>query len=312
VTRHPPVAAARIALAAAAVLVAATCSPGPSAPVAAAPGRIAADIGLDDDYTLVLVDGHGAVTALPPPPGDPVMVATSVDGRLAVTTSDRRVFVSDAARTAWSEVALDVPAEAAAAELLMLAWSAGGPLAILFTDPEDVRTIGIGVTDPGAGLSSWIPLTTGLGGGPPAWIGRDRLAIPTRDDRDSPTLTTVDVATGAVQSVVAGPRMIAASSDGTKIAILTADWRTIEVWSAAAWAADDTDGREAVIGPDPGPAGIDGLALDPTGRHLAVALSTRDLTDAASLRIYGAASAWRAPSDVDLGAGVVTSLGWVT
>ncbi len=264
---------------------------------------------------------HGIVVTLTGPPGSgaihvldgagvwsPVRLQTdgigtlavAPDGRLAATTLDGRLLVTDG-EDEWRPVDLGTIPPAVEHDTFRIGWSADGRLAVVVAEAGDALISGIVVLDPDTSGGRWLGRALGLGGDPPAWLGPDRIVVPTRDVDDRPTATILDAATGEVIGVEPEVRAVSASADGATVATLGPDRRSVEVLDAAAWIARDEGGRRATFALAAEPEAVDALALSLDGDQLAAA---RSGGQASTVDVWTAAESWSlALSSSPLGAG---------
>jgi hypothetical protein len=258
-------------------VAAAACSPDPSEEPVAFDGRLLVHTGRPRPGSLYAIDGRGSRTDVPTPDGGLRSFAAALDGRLAGTADDGAVVVAGGDGAAWQPVPLgEVPLEARFADVRLPAWSPDGRLAVLFGDAATATTSGLLLADPTTDGTFWIDLAGGLGGHPPAWLDVARLAVPTRDVEDRPTLAILEVDESRVEGVRQGVRLLAASADGSTLVIVAPDRRTVEVWRPAGWEAGQDAALLARFEAAPAAMVVDAIALDATGDRLALGIVSPD------------------------------------
>jgi len=315
-TALPP-AARRAAPVLVALLVAAlvACAPEPSPPTpepAAFDGRLVVHTGRPEPDQLFALDGRGDETPADPPAGGLRWFAAAPDGRLAGVDGDGRILVAEGLGASWLPVSTgEVPAEASEADIRLPAWSPDGRLGVLYGDSGTASALGVLVVDPATDGGLWVPLDTGLGGYPPAWLDASRLGVPTRDSEDRPTLTILDIDVGTGGLASHAGRALAASPDGSTLAVLRPDARTVELWRPAAWlagAAGAPLGRvvatDAVV--------VEALALDDTGDNLALGTADPDGTTEGVVAVHDGSDGWSVSLERPIAAGApIGALGFV-
>ena len=305
-TRLPPIARRSvIALAVTLVVVVAACGPEPTSPTrepVAFDGRLLVHTGRPEEVQLFAVDGRGRETALATPEGGLRWFAAAADGRLAGVGPDGSISVADASAKRWGEMSTEEVPAGVTGDIRLPAWSTDGRLAIVYGDSVTAAVLGVLVLDPATGGGLWVDLDAGLGGYPPAWLDAGRLAIPTRDATDRPTIVVLAVDSAAVEATVTGGRALAASPDGSTVAVLRADGRTVDLLRPADWlggAAEPLLGRIQVAEA----SSIDALALDRTGDRLAVGIVTTDDGVPGVVRVHDGTDGWAVALERPMAAG---------
>jgi hypothetical protein len=296
-------------------VVLAACGPDPSPPTpepAAFDGRLLVHTGRPEADQLFALDGRGGEAPVEPPAGGLRWFAAEPAGRLAGVGGDGTIVVAQEPGAPWLPTSTDeVPAEAREADVRLPAWSPDGRLGVLFGDSGAATLFGVLVVDPATGGGLWVPLEAGLGGYPPAWIDASRLAVPSRDSQDRPTLTILEIDSGAAELAGRSARALAASPDGSTVAVLLPDSRTIELWRPAAWlgASDGTPlGRVVARDGDV----IEALALDRLGDRLALGTSGSDGTTGGGVAIHDGSDGWSVSLERPMEAGArIGALGFV-
>ena len=293
-TSRPPL--RRLGLAVAAI-AAAACAPGPpstptgilvspspviipsaassTSSLAAFPGSLLVLVESPDDRVFLAWTGDGRSRPIALSGRGLVRAAAGPDGRLAATTLDRSVVTAADPDGDWQPLIVGpLPDAAETAEVLLPAWSPSGGLAVVHARASTASVVGVALVAPADGSTRWLPLDTGLGDQDPAWLDDRHLVISTRGRGDAPTVTILDVVTGTARAV-AGSRAAVAAADGSIVAVLDTDERTIEI--RAPDPAGGLDGATVAI-LDPLPAGlrVDGLALPADGSAVAVATTVSD------------------------------------
>jgi hypothetical protein len=281
VSLHPPPhrrIAGALLLAAA---VATACGPSPSPEPAAFDGRLLVQTGRPEAVPLLAIDGAGTVTAVPPPATGLRWFAAALDGRLAGVDEAGAILVAGADGATWRPIPLaEVPLDHRAADVRLPGWSPDGRLAVLFGDARTAVTAGVLLADPSTEGTFWLDLPAGLGGYPPTWLDAARLAVPTRDAEDRPTLAIVDVDASRILEVREGVRLLAASADRSTLVLVADDRRTIEVWRPDGWEAGHDTALLARFAAAADGSVVDALALDATGDRLALGIVSADGTTA--------------------------------
>jgi len=314
-TRRARLALGPASIFAVAILAVAACGPEPSSPTpepAAFDGRLLVHAGRPESSQLFALDGRGVETDVALPAGGLRWFAAGADGQLAGVDAEGRIVVADGSGASWRAVSTsEVPVEARAADIKLPAWSPDGRLAVLWGDSATATSIGVLVVDPATDGELWLDLAAGLGGYAPAWLDASRLAAPTRGAQDEPTMTILDVDAGSTELAARGARAVAASPDGSTLAVLLPDSRTVELWRPATWLG----------APDEGPLGrakvpegsiVEALALDRTGDHLALASVASDDTTDGLVAVHDGLDGWALALERPIAAGSpIGSLGFV-
>lgn len=270
----------------------------PATPVApgdaSGPLRLLVLLGRPGSMRLLWLDGARQV-AIPLPDGDVRWISGSASRGLVVTSGpDGRILAAGpfvvGERPDWREIRIDADARR---------WL-GQPVAVAVADPSG-DSIAAVAADPGSGFADGHVAILDPSGGPvrillfpgrwdgraPAWLGSGRVAISTRDERDSAGLAIVDLATAGARRWGTAIAAFAASGDGLTLAFQDRDDRRV--------LTGPVDGLLA--GASPAPLPIDPrsrlaaqLLLDVTGRRLAIAwLDDAGDTTAYSMYERGAA-----------------------
>ncbi len=283
-----------LVLVAAATLVAAACGPGPSPTPrpTAFDGRLLVHTGRPEVNQLFGIDGRGDEIEIAVPEGGLRFFAAALDGRLAGIRGDGTILVASATGADWRPAAMDeVPPDATTSDIRLPAWSPDGRLAILFGDAGSATTAGVLIVDPATDGGLWIGLEAGLGGYPPAWLDVELLAVPTRDAAtDDPTMSIVAVDTGIVDQVVPDARVLAASPDGSTLAIVTGSG-AVELRRPADWRAG-TDEPPLERFEPAGSGVVDAVALDRTGDRLAIGTMAADGGAPGDVRVLDGTAGW--------------------
>jgi hypothetical protein len=297
----------------AAMLVAAACEAEPSPPTpepAAFDGRLLVHTGRPAWTQLFAVDGYGRETEVAVPAGGLRWFAAAPDGRLAGIDGEGRVLVAGPDVPTWRPVAMDeVPGDAEAADVRLPAWSPDGRLAVVFGEAGAATIAGVLIVDPATDGTLWVGLVAGLGGYPPGWLDSARLAVPTRDSGDRPAITVLDVDAGSVGPEIAGARGVAASPDGSTLAVID-DSGAVEVWRPADWLAQG-DGHPLERFEPTGPGSVEAVALDRTGDRLAIGVADPDGGTPGNVRVLDGTDGWAVVIDRSMGGAPIGALGFV-
>ncbi len=300
---RPAVVLALVALAG----CAAGCAPGPG-PVPAPRSVVLA--GRPGSATLVLVSTDGAVRELELPATDATWLAADAAGRLVLTLADGKIVRTDRpagdGRSRWLPVTVGGSASAPEGPLAFAVPDGpGGRVAALEASFGSGAPASLVLIDLAGRGSRAIPLGREAQGSAPAWLAGDRLAAIVLDPSGGPSAVLVDAASAEVRPGRQGVAAIAASSDGSRIATVGADGRSVEIRSGAAWpgAGPWEDPPVARIG-SPAIGIAAAVALDPAGRSLAVVWTDGELVARSVVR-YDAAVGWRETSRYPLPEGTL-------
>jgi hypothetical protein len=301
-------------------LIVAACGqdPPPSTSPTPVPGtsnRLAVLTGPPEARRLIAYAGRVAAP-LTLPPGATTWIAADPRGRLAATQADGTILVRDTERADWQvlDVGGDPPT---GGQALMATWSPGGRLAAIVADVETARMTGVLIIDLAAGGAGVRPLGLGLEGSPPAWLDDIHVALPGRD-HDEPRLTILDTEDGSTLAIPDPIRSLAASADGSTVAIIPADGTDVEVWRAGPWSTARRAGTEppdaarlSVLRPPVGTVRPASLAFDPADGRVAVAWSDVDGTTAV-VTVHAPNEAWAAVSRISIEpTSAVPALAWL-
>ena len=148
-------------------------------------------------------------------------------------------------------------------------------------------------------------------GAAPAWLDSRRVVVSGLTARGMPGTAVVDTATGATSAGPAGVRASATSTDGRWIAVVRADQRSIDVEETGRWLANGAGAIPSRSVPAELGGVVVALALDASGRSLAVVWTGPDLVPAAVVR-YEDAGGWRERGRIALRPGTTrAAVAWV-
>lgn len=254
---------------------------------------------------LRIVSADGSLGAFDERP-DPV-IAVSAGGGVVIVV-DPQFLVSLATidgsdRVAWRRFELPTDGRA---DRPLLAISADGATIALATGPLQGRTFDLNLIDVARGAARSIPVARGLNG-PPVWLGLRTIAINVLGHDQHAGFVIVDVTTGVVSELPTVGFSIAASADGSTVAL------------------DDSASGEALVGtrqnldagnpagmariPSPPGFAVDDVALSGDGTRLAI---VRRAAEATSLEVLALVDgAWSRRALVTLGADAVLSIAWL-
>lgn len=252
---------------------------------------------------LQVTDPGGSLTPFDGPPDGAVGV-TAGAGVVVVIASDGSVVWSpqpDEATRSWKPLtlpgAVNDPRRAALAP-------DGARVAFAVGQPQ--RPFDLAIVDLASGASRSIPMTAGLNGGP-TWIGPDRIAVNgIRSDRWS-GFVLVDAASGTAAEVTSVGFSVAATADGTSVAVDESGRGDVYVGLEADWAGGRLDRMTRLSGPDG--VGIEGLALNADGSRLAI---VRRPDSGMTVEILAAVDrGWLSVRTVAVGGDDPVSIAWV-
>jgi hypothetical protein len=250
----------------------------------------------DSTGTLMPFDG----------PGEPVVMVGASEGRVVAATNDGRLLASvttTGSGQPWT--LLPVPFDLAAGSPLVALSPHGGELAIAVGELQDER-FDLVVVDVGTAASRSIPVDRGLNG-PPSWIGPTSVAIDVIRPSGESGLASIDVASGAVADLPGDSRLATSTLDGRTVAI-DAPSGAVLVGAAALWRAGTTAGMTSL--PAIAGTGVDGLALSPDGRRLAI-VRRRD-AGGTSIDLYAVIEgAWERARSLVISGDPAVSIAWL-
>ncbi|HUQ78715.1 MAG TPA: hypothetical protein VM427_07610 [Patescibacteria group bacterium] len=224
-----------------------------------------------------------------------IVVDPAFRARLGTTSgSDRR---------AWRPFALPTDGRA---ERPLLAVSPDGATVAVAAGPVQARTFDLILIDVADGTRRSIAVDRALNG-PPAWLGVGSIAINVLGPDQHAVLDVVDTATGEVRALPTYGSSIAASSDGSLVAIDDSASGEVLVGTRATLDAGDP----AVMARIPNPAGFasEAMALSDDGTRLAIAWRSDRAT---SLEVLAHVDgAWMRGTPVAFGANAVLSIAWL-
>jgi hypothetical protein len=254
---------------------------------------------------LQVTDGAGDLVAFDGPP-DPVVAVTASDGRVVAATADGSLVTSSGSggtRT-WTSVA--VPGGVGAGVPLMAASPFGRKLALAVGEPQG-STFELVLADVGLGTSHSISVQRGLNG-PPAWIGPGIVAVDVINAAGESALATIDIATGAVTDDALAGQVVSATLDGERLAF--DDPATGEVLVGDARTAGQGPQDHVVRLAGPAGAGVESLAISPSGDRLAVVRRTDAGT--ASIELYRAVEqGWKSARTIGLAGDEAVTVAWL-
>ena len=294
-------------------------SAAPTVPASAARGTGALLVVLDVTRGRTAIAGYaadGAPSAITPPSGEVQWLAADSRGRLVATRVDGGIVRATGPALAdpdWLDLGSaptagspprsfgvpDPTGETIAA--LVAAYGSGGlsSLAIL----RDASHVAAGPSAIATGVEA--------NGAAPAWLDDRRVVVCGLTSRGTPGTVIVDTATGATSPGPAGVRASATSTDGRWIAVVRADQRTIDVEETARWLANGAGAIPSRSVPAELGGVVVALALDTSGRSLAVVWTGPDLVPAAVVR-YEDTGAWRERGRIVLRPGTTrAAVAWV-
>jgi hypothetical protein len=150
-------------------------------------------------------------------------------------------------------------------------------------------------------------IDTGLeaNGAAPAWLGGDIVVAGLGSD-GAPGTVIVDRASGTVRPGPGKARAVAPSGDGRRVAVVGPDQRTVAVEETADWLSSDAPAASPGLLPSEPVGVVAGLALDVTGRSLAIVWTGPDLRPAVVVR-YEDVAGWRERERIALRPGSVSA-----
>lgn len=218
-----------------------------------------------------------------------ILVATTADGRLVTSDPvDPRGSAVDVASLEWRRVeAKDESGVSLPARIWSATWDPSGRrFAALSGDRGDYALL---LVDPTEGMLTTIPLDLPLLANAPAWLDADRLALLKGRGQD-PESIAIDTTDGKIAKAPAGEHHLATSADGTVVASSAGAGKRVVLRSSKGWLADDGTSIGSVDVPEGFTEAI-GLALDATGRRLAIVWARDDGTT--ECHVHDGADGWR-------------------
>jgi hypothetical protein len=228
-------------------------------------GAVAIGLPLPDDGANSISAGRGGI-----------LVATTAEGRLVTSDPlDPRGSAVDVAALEWRRVqAKDESGDSLPPRIWSATWDPSGRrFAALSGDRGDYRLL---LVDPAEGKLTIIPLNMALGSNPPAWLDDDRIAL-LQGHHQAPASSVVQTTDGKIAKGPPGELRLASSADGTVVATSAGPGKPVVLRSAKGWLADDGTSIGSVEVPK-GFLEATGLALDATGRRLAIVWRREDGT----------------------------------
>jgi hypothetical protein len=237
-----------------------------ASPATPATGSLVLLSGAVSATTLTTWDVRGRPATLSLPAPTIAWVSASRRGRLLATLADGGLLLSSGVPPAagedvdWTTAppeTSDIPPE----PLYFAAWAPNGlGAAAIAADGSGSRTLV--VFDPVGGETLQFGLEAGPRALPPVWLDIDRVAVPSGD-----VVTIVDTSAGELVAGPGGVAQLAASADGSRVAVARADGSAIEVRLTPEWLAGEGSAELAI---QFGDAGLGSLALDRRAERLAV------------------------------------------
>ena len=246
-------------------------------------------------------DEVGDVSAIEPPV-PAVVVSAGAQTVLAVAdTGELAVSMRDANRRSWTP--LELPPVATGVRLLAVAPD-GGRVAIVGGEAAG-SAFDLTVRDLVTGTARSRPIGRGLNG-PPAWLGPSLVIVDAIRQDGSSSLIAIDPATGLVRDDVGPGTILAASADGSKIAVDDPVTGAAFVGSAEGWQASGFDGLFRLDGR--AGTSAEALAMSADGHRLAI---VRRGESAEAIEILVEADGrWQLVRSIPLPAGVAASIAW--
>jgi hypothetical protein len=262
---------------------------------------------------LELIEEGGERRPVPLPDRAVAWLSSSLDGRLLATTLDGRAFVSDPivadALPAWRQLALtgiDPTALAGPPAFGSLAPD-GTRAAFVASDFGTTAPSDVVVVPVDGSAASVVRIQRPADGAPPAWIDR-RLVILSRTPEDRVGSTIIDLVSGTQADgpvPLGAPRPagptgwiepiagLSIATDGSSLAVASADDGRIEIHPAAAWLAR-TETTPEPVGLEPerdGSRSFAWLAISAGGNRLAIVRTDAD-GDSVAVTLHDRASGW--------------------
>ena len=304
----------RSAVLVACVAAVAACSGTGSSPSAGvAPDGLVALVAMGDSTSLL---GWNATAAkavpIKLPKGDTTWIATGRADVLAAALANGTTATSDPVHLGkallWRQVkAVGASGDAPKGHQDFVSWDPeGGRYATLAGDLLSGDGIAVVLIDPSALTAFEIPIDRSVVAAPPVWIGPDRLVVVT-GDASAPRATIVDTETGDLSDGPVGPRLLAASADGRRVATMDAPGDPIVIRDTDAWLGGDGS-SVASISPPSGSTSAIAFALDAGGQRFVVAWQAND--GSVSLSVYDRKSDWHRVSKPSIGTAKGAVVAW--
>lgn len=253
---------------------------------------------------LQIVTADGSLGAFDDRP-DPVLAVSAGGGVVIVVDSAFLAWLGSddgSERVIWRRFELPTDGRA---ERPLLALSPDGATIALATGQLQGRTFELILIDVAASMAKSIPVAHGLNG-PPVWLGRPSVAINVLGLDQHAGFVVVDAASGVVDDLPAAGFSLAASTDGSTIAMNDPASGTALVGTRADLDAGHLAGMTRI--PSPPGFAVDDLALSGDGTRLAIVRRSDEATSLEVLELIDAA--WTRRTLLTLGADAILSIAW--
>lgn len=272
------------------------------------------------ETTIDVRPADGRVLTVPQPPGASQWLAADGEGRLLATLVDGRLVRSTGSIPAlpgWQTVPVASPRGARTPLSFAVPDASGRRIAALVADWGSGTPSSLAVVV-GDSLARMLDLSIEANGAPPAWLDDRRVVVAGLSPTGGLRVVVVDTEAGTSSAGPPGIRAVAVSADGRRLATVGADQRTIDVLPAGGLTAGATSEPARAPGPEtaqrvpPEPIGVvSGLALDASGRSLAVVWTDADLVPSVVVR-YEDGDGWRERARIRLAPATVrAAVAWL-
>jgi hypothetical protein len=275
-------------------------SPSPSAAAPSSDGLLVAAAG------ALQITANGVLVPFDGPPGTSVEVVAArgvvivVDEAGGLLRSERPA----AGARSWRPL---TPAPRPGENPRLLSLSPTGTTLALADGALQARSFRLTLVDLGDGATRSIDVARGLDG-PPIWVGPAIVAVHAIRDDQTSGFTVVDLTTGAVTDVPSYGIAVAATADGTRVAIDVAT--TGEVLVGERSAVNDAGiAQMARLAIPPGRGGVERIALNGDGTRLAI---TRRTESGTTIELHVLVDGtWRAAGSIAIPGDRTVSIAWL-